>query len=430
MNALPRHWSPDEGFARALDETDPLLGLRREFAMPAGSDGAPVVYLLGNSLGLMPLAARDLVHEEVEHWARLAIDGHFQARVPWASYHEAINPALARVVGARPDEVVAMNTLTINLHLMLASFYRPEGRRIKVLMEDRAFPSDRYAVASHLALRGVDPAEAIVVATPRAGEETLRTEDVEGLLAEQGHEIALVLFGGVNYLTGQWFDLGRIAAAARRQGCMVGYDLAHAAGNVPLDLHDWDVDFAVWCTYKYLNAGPGAIAAAFVHERHGFDPATPRLAGWWGQTMADRFAMGPRFTPALGAAGWEVSNPPILSLAPLRASLEQFDRAGMAALRAKSESLTGYLAALLAGLPDSPLRMLTPDEAGARGCQLSVQLPGRGRWLHDRLRAEGIVPDYREPDVVRFAPAPLYNTHHEIWRVGQAVHRALTEPVA
>ncbi|MEK6688296.1 MAG: kynureninase [Gemmatimonadota bacterium] len=430
MSAIPHQFRPDEGFAQALDAADPLGSLRNEFAIPAGPDGAPLVYLLGNSLGLMPRSARAIIEEETENWERLAIDGHFAARVPWASYSEAINPALARVVGAEPDEVVAMNTLTVNLHLMLASFYQPDGRRRKVLMEDRAFPSDRFAVASHLALRGVDPSEAILVARPLAGEETLRTEDIEALLEEQGQEIALVMLAGVNYLTGQWFDLGRIAEAARRQGCKVGYDLAHAAGNVPLALHDWDVDFAVWCTYKYLNAGPGSIAGAFIHRRHGSDSSIPRLTGWWGQTMADRFAMGPTHHPAQGAAGWEVSNPPILSLAPLRASLEQFDRVGMPALRQKSEALTGYLAALLSAIPDPPFQLLTPGDPGARGCQLSVQLPGRGRELNDRLRAVGIVPDYREPDVVRFAPTPLYNTYTDVWRVGQAVRAVLTPPGA
>ena len=427
MDHIPHHFSPDEGFARALDAADPLAPLRAEFAIPDGPDGTPVTYLLGNSLGLMPLAVRGILEEEADNWARLAIDGHFSAKVPWANYSEAINPALARVVGAEPDEVVAMNTLTVNLHLMLASFYRPAGTRVKVLMEDRAFPSDRYAVASHLALRGVDPAGAMLVARPREGEESLRTEDIEGLLAEQGKDIALVMLSGVNYLTGQWFDLGRIAAAARRQGCMVGYDLAHAAGNVPLALHDWDVDFAVWCHYKYLNAGPGAVAGAFIHRRHGSDASIPRLSGWWGQTMANRFAMGPVYQAATGAGGWELSNPPIFSLAPLRASLEQFDRVGMAALRQKSEGLTGYLAALLSGLPAEQLVLWTPADPGARGCQLSFQLPGRGRAVHDRLRALGIAPDYREPDVVRFAPAPFYNTYTEMWRVGQAVRRALTE---
>lgn len=428
MSATPQQFRPDEGFAQALDAADPLHSLRHEFAIPAGPDGSPLVYLLGNSLGLMPRSARAILEEETDNWERLAIEGHFAAKVPWASYQEAINPALARVVGAEPDEVVAMNTLTVNLHLMLASFYRPAGRRRKVLMEDRAFPSDRYAVASHLALRGVDPAEAILVARPRPGEETLRTEDIEGLLEEQGKEIALVMLAGVNYLTGQWFDLGRIAAAARRQGCQVGYDLAHAAGNVPLALHDWDVDFAVWCSYKYLNAGPGAIAGAFVHRRHGSDPSIPRLTGWWGQSMADRFAMGPTYQAAQGAAGWEVSNPPILSLAPLRASLEQFDRVGMTALRQKSEALTGYLAALLSAIPDPSFQMLTPEDPGARGCQLSYQLPGRGRQLHDRLRAVGIVPDHREPDVVRFAPTPFYNTYTDVWRAAQAVRAVLTPP--
>lgn len=416
-------FSPAEGFARALDRADPLASFRGAFRLPVDADGRALVYLLGNSLGAMPHAARADVEEILEAWPRYGVEGFATGERPWMTYQDALREPLARLVGARPGEVVTMNTLTVNLHLLLASFYRPRPGRTRVLMEARAFPSDTYAVTSHLHLRGVDAAEGILEAVPRAGEATLRTEDLEALIEEGGREIALVLLGGVNYYTGQWFDLARVAAAARRQGCLVGFDLAHAIGNVPLSLHEWDVDFAVWCSYKYLNGGPGAIGGAFVHERHALDPAVPRLAGWWGNDPATRFDMGPVFAPDAGAAGWQVSTPPVLSMAPLRASLALFDQAGLPALRRKSGALTGYLEALLADLIPDPLRVLTPADPAARGCQLSLHLPGRGRPLHEALRAEGIVTDYREPDVVRLAPVPLYNSFHEVWRTADIIRK-------
>jgi kynureninase len=418
-------FSPEESLARRLDATDPLAGFRAEFELPLGLDGAPAVYFLGNSLGPLPRRATAEVEGVLRTWARQGVDGFMEGPAPWMPYLDALREPMAAIVGARPPEVVAMNTLTVNIHLLLASFYRPAGRRRKVLMEEKAFPSDRYAVASHLRLRGADPEGDLLLVGPRAGEHAVRTEDVEVLLAERGREVALVFLPGVNYFTGQRFDLARITAAGHRAGCLVGTDLAHAAGNVPLALHDWDVDFAVWCSYKYLNAGPGAIAGAFVHERHGQDPGVPRLAGWWGNDPASRFDMRPVFQPDRGAAGWQISTPPVLSLAPLAAALAQFDRAGMRALRAKSVALTGYLEALLAGLPGAALEILTPADPEARGCQLSLRLGGRGRWLHDRLRAAGVVGDYRDPDVVRLAPAPLFNTFHEVWRAGHAVRAAL-----
>lgn len=425
MTTISHPPSLDESFARLLDREDPLASFRSEFHLAQAPDGQPWTYLLGNSLGLMPKAARPAVEEELTTWEELAVEGHFRAERPWATWADSLRDSMARVVGAMPDEVVVMNTLTVNLHLMLASFYRPRGARRKVLMEARAFPSDQYAVATHLALRGGDPTRDVVVARPREGEDSLRTEDLLALIEQQGSEIALVLLGGVNYYTGQLFDLGGIAEVARRQGCVVGYDLAHAAGNVPLALHDWKVDFAVWCTYKYLNGGPGSIAAAFVHERHGTDPSIPRLAGWYGNDPEVRFEMRPDFEANTGASGWQLSNPPILSMAPLRVALEQFDRAGMDALRRKSESLTGYLEALLLAIPGAPVRILTPANPAERGCQLSLHLPGRGRWLFDALRNQGILGDYREPDVVRLAPAPLYNSFHEAWRVAGAIRSLL-----
>lgn len=416
--------SREEGFALAQDAADPLAGFREEFEWPVDDGGRRLTYLVGNSLGLLPKGARALVNEELDEWARRGVEAHLQARTPWYTYHEFLRDSTARLVGARPDEVVVMNTLTTNLHLMLASFYRPAGARVKVVMEENAFPSDQYAVASHLRVRGVDPAN-IIVARARPGEATLRTEDLEALLAERGQEIALLLLGGVNYYSGQLFALERLAGAAHREGIVVGYDLAHAMGNAPLSLHDWNVDFAVWCSYKYLNGGPGAPGGCFVHQRHGDDTGIQRLGGWWGNDPRTRFEMRPEFIPRPGADGWQLSNPAILSMAPLRASMDLFDRAGYPALRAKSEALTGYLEALLAAIPGSPIRVLTPSAAAERGCQLSLHVAGRGRALHDALRERDIIADYRAPDVVRMAPTPLYNSYHDAWRTARAVGEVL-----
>jgi len=411
--------------AAARDAADPLAGFGDRFESPRGADGQPLTYLVGNSLGLMPKRARLLLEEEMEDWGRFGVEGHLEARTPWYSYHEVFRDAAARLVGAAPADVVLMNSLTVNLHLMLVSFYRPHGDRTAVLMEEHAFPSDTYAVQTHLAARGVDPGGNLLVARARPGEDHLRTEDLLAMLAERGREIALVLLGGVNYYTGQLFDLPRIALAARQAGCMVGFDLAHAVGNVPLALGDWDVDFAVWCSYKYLNGGPGAVAGCYVNPRHGRDPSVPRFAGWWGNDPATRFEMRPDFVPRPGADGWQLSNPPIFSMTPLRAAFELFDEVGMPALRARSVALTGALEALLRALPGSPIRILTPSDPSARGCQLSLKVPGRGRWLHDALRREGIVTDYRDPDVVRMAPVPLYNTFADVVRTAEAVGRIL-----
>ena len=413
----------DEGFARRLDAEDPLASFRDRFHLPKGSDGRARIYFNGNSLGLQPLAARALVEEELEAWARLGVEGHFRARTPWYSYHEALRDPMARLVGAGPGEVVMMNSLTVNLHLMMASFYRPTPERHAILMEDAAFPSDTYAAKSQLRLHGFDPRVSLVIARPREGEATLRSDDLEELLARRGREIALVLFSGVHFHTGQLFDLERLSRAAHAAGALVGLDLAHAAGNVPLGLHDWDVDFAVWCSYKYLNAGPGAVAGCFVHERHGRDRSLPRLAGWWGNDPATRFRMHlePEFVPREGADGWQVSNPPILAMAPLRASLALFDEAGMDALRAKSVLLTGYLEWLIDRIPSSPLAILTPPDPEARGSQLSLRLADRPRERLRALEEAGAVVDLREPDVIRVAPVPLYNTFDEVRRFAAAL---------
>jgi kynureninase len=419
-------YGSDEAWAREQDRADPLAWCRERFELPRDPSGAPLTYLCGNSLGLMPRAARASVAEVLDDWSRLAVEGHLDADTPWYSYHEWFRNPLAAVVGATPGEVVAMNSLTVNLHLMLVSFFRPTAERFKILIEDAAFPSDTYAVASHLETRGLDPSTAMLVARPRGGETLLRSEDLEALLAQQGHEIALVLLPGVQYHTGQLLDIGRITAAAHRAGCIAGFDLAHAAGNADLRLHDWNVDFAVWCSYKYLNGGPGAVGGCFVHQRHG-KSARQRFAGWWGNDPATRFRMhlNSSFVPVEGADGWQLSNPPILAMAPLRESLKIFAEAGIAALRAKSERLTGYLEFVLGQIPQADFRIITPKEPAERGCQLSIRHPQAGDLIA-RLREQGIVGDFRAPDVIRLSPVPSYNTFHEVWRVGQALARIAT----
>lgn len=404
-------------YARRLDADDPLAVLRGEFCLPRRPDGSPAVYLCGHSLGLEPRAARQLVDEELEDWATLAVDAHFRGRRPWYPYQEMFRDTGARLVGALPGEVVFMNGLTVNLHLAMASFYRPTRERHAILMESCAFPSDTYAARTQIAHHGFPPDESLLIATPRPGEHTLRTEDVEARIDRDGARIALVLFSGVNYFTGQFFDLPRITAAAHAKGCRVGLDLAHAAGNVVLSLHDWNVDFAAWCTYKYLNSGPGAVAGCFIHERHARDPSLPRLGGWWGNDPATRFRMHlePEFVPVPTAESWQLSNPPILSMAPLKASLDIFDRVGMPALRERSERLTGFLESCLDRLPHERYSIITPRTPAQRGCQLSILVHDRPRELVAKLHAEGVVCDFREPNVIRVAPVPLYNTFEEVW---------------
>ena len=420
--------SLERSFAEQQDRADPLARMRSEFRIPTHADGTEQVYLCGHSLGLQPKAVAGFVQEELDSWARRAVDGHFESQRPWLSYHERFAPSLARLVGAQPLEVVAMNTLTVNLHLMLATFYRPTRERPKILIEKNAFSSDRYAVASQVRLHGFDPQTAMLEIGPRAGEEAVRTEDVLALIEREGAQIATVMLPSVQYLNGQRFDLPAIAQQARRAGCRVGFDLAHAIGNVPLELHDCGADFAVWCHYKYVNAGPGAIGGCFVHERHARDFDLVRLAGWWGHDKASRFRMPHDIQPLPGAEGWQISNLPILAAAPLLASLPQFDTAGLPALRAKSLLLTGYLESLLrAQLADS-LTILTPTDPEARGCQLSLRLKrtaSEARKVFDALAAAGVTGDWREPDVIRVAPVPLYNTFCDVWEFVAALGRAL-----
>jgi len=415
-------FSADEDFARQLDTDDPLGQFREKFHLPLGKEGKPLIYLAGNSLGLMPKAARKIVEQELDDWARLAVDAHLGAATPWYSYHETLREPIARLVGAQPNEVICMNSLTVNLHLMMATFYRPTKARFKILMEEPAFPSDTYAIKTHIAHHGFDPKEALVLARPRDGEATVRQDAIEVLLEKEGDEIALVLIAGVNFFTGQLFELEKITAAAQQRGCLVGIDLAHAIGNVPLALHDWNADFAVWCSYKYLNSGPGAVAGAFVHERHATNRELPRLAGWFGNDPATRFRMHlePEFIPVPSADGWQISNPPIFSMAPLRASLSIFDEAGgMEMLRAKSIKLTGYLQFLLERAGQSKVTIITPRDEKARGCQLSILVHEHPKELFGKLEAAGVKCDFREPNVIRAAPTPLYNTFHEVWRFAQ-----------
>jgi kynureninase len=414
--------------AAVLDAADPLAPLRKRFHLPRAQDGGPAVYFCGNSLGPMPVAAEVQVQRVLEAWSTLAVRGHHDGRAPWLSYHEPFAAPLARLVGAAPGEVVAMNTLTVNLHLMLTSFYRPTAERHRLLIEQSAFPSDRYAVVSQLALHGLSASGSLLEVAPRPGEATLRTEDLIVAIERAGSSLALVLLPGVQYLSGQRLDLKALAGAARRVGARVGFDLAHSIGNVPLELHDSGADFAVWCSYKYLCGGPGAVAGAFVHERHARDAALPRLSGWWGHDAATRFAMGPDFTAMPGAEGWQLSNPPILSLAPLAAALELFDAAGMTALREKSLALTQRLRTGLERRCGRALEVLTPMEPAEHGAQLSVRIAGgatRGREVFARLGAAGVIGDWREPDVVRLAPAPLYNTFAEVDRAIEHVAAAV-----
>jgi kynureninase len=422
--------------ARERDARDPLAGFRARFALPADARGEPLVYLCGHSLGLLPIAARELVNEELEEWARLAVQAHEHGRRPWVPYHENLTAGLAVLSGARPDEVVAMNSLTVNLHLMLASFYRPQGTRTRILIEAGAFSSDRHAVTSQIAWRGLDPQDALLELPPQAGEVTVPEEAIEASLARHGEEIALVLWPGVQFRTGQAFDIARIARAAHAAGCIAGFDLAHSIGNTPLSLHAADADFAVWCSYKYLNGGPGAIGGCFVHQRHseaqprtshgGTLPGT-RLAGWWGHEQPTRFLMEPQFRAASGAAAWQISNPPILAAAPLIASLSIFLQAGSEALRAKSVALTGFLEELLRPLAPG-VQILTPREPERRGGQLSLRLAAgehRGKQVFDALGARGIVCDWRSPDIIRVAPVPLYNRFEDVWRFACALRDTL-----
>jgi len=404
-------------YARKLDREDPLKAYRRQFHIPSYK-GKTVAYFTGNSLGLQAVKTKSFVMEELEDWETMGVEGHLHARRPWLYYHKFSKRALGRIVGAKPGEVVAMNQLTINLHLMLASFYKPSQERFKIIAEAGAFPSDQYALETQLRWHGLDPREALIEISPRNGEATLRTEDVVQAIAHHGKSLSLVLFGAVQYYTGQFFNIQKITAAAHEAGAIAGFDLAHAIGNVSLNLHKDDVDFAVWCSYKYLNSGPGAIAGAFVHERHGNNASIPRLAGWWGHDEKERFQMRKGFKPMRGADGWQVSNVPVLQAAAHLAALEIFDKAGMPAIRRKSVLLTGFLEYLLTQLDPSNkyFKVITPSSPSERGCQLSIFFHEHGKKIATALPAHGIITDWREPNVIRVAPIPFYNTFGEVYQ--------------
>ncbi|MBY0261224.1 MAG: kynureninase, partial [Phycisphaerales bacterium] len=426
------------GRDQALDHADELKGFQDKFSIPMHGAGS-CIYLCGNSLGLMPAETRRAISDDLEAWAHLGVEGHFHAKHPWLPAHEPLRGPMSRLVGAGEREVVAMNSLTVNLHLMMASFYRPTRERYKIVIEDAAFPSDSYAVQSQANLRGFAAGDAVVRLRPREGESTLRTEDVVDTIGRHAASVALVMLGGVNYLSGQLMDIPAITKATHAVGAVAGWDLAHAAGNAELRLHDWGADFACWCSYKYLNSGPGAVAGCFVHERHAENLAKfgerdflPRLAGWWGNDPATRFAMGPEFVPVDRADAWSMSNPPILALTPVRVSLEIFDKVGMAALRQKSRRLTDYLQGLIDAIPGSEraIRVITPRDFRERGCQFSLAVLDRGREFHQALTRAGVACDFREPNVVRVAPAPLYNTFHDCWRFAGILREHLAKTTA
>jgi kynureninase len=419
--------SHDRDFARALDASDTLSPLRARFALPTLRPD--LIYFVGNSLGPMPHAVRALMQEELDDWAHFGVAGHMGARRPWFSYHEQLRAPLARLVGALEHEVVAMNTLTVNLHLMLTTFYRPEGRRTKLLVEKGAFPSDTYAVMTHVAARGLDPEVEVIELAPREGEWTLREEDVEARIAALGDTLALAMLPGVQYRTGQAFDLARLTRSVHAVGARCGWDLAHAAGNIDLALHASQCDFAVWCSYKYVNSGPGAVAGAFIHDRNVRDLDLPRHGGWWGNDPDTRFRMEPRFAPVARADAWSLSNPPILSTLPLIASLAEFDRAGIAQLRAKSVRMTALLEYRLREIPS--VEIITPTASWQRGAQLSLLIGKNAHARYEAFKAAGLMCDYRESGrgiagegIVRLAPAPLFNTFDEVWRAAEIVRDA------
>jgi kynureninase len=411
-------------YARSQDQADPLRHFRERYYFPQ-HEGKDVIYFCGNSLGLQPKGVEAALMRELKQWREHGVEGHFRGEMPWMYYHRFLVGQSAQIVGAQPEEVVVMNTLTANLHFMMASFYRPTRERYKIIMEAGAFPSDQYAMESQARYHGFDPEDAIVELAPREGEHTLRTEDIVAAIGRHGASTALVMFGGVNYYTGQLFDLPAIVEAGHKAGAYVGFDLAHAAGNVPLRLHDWGADFAAWCSYKYLNAGPGGPGGVFVHERHGNNPALPRFAGWWGHDEERRFLMEKGFHPMRGAAGWQLSNAQVLSFAAHKAGLDLFAEAGMTALREKSLRLTAYLEFIIDEINRKGARfqIITPRDPAQRGAQLSLLTGADGRQLFDRLTQSGVIADWREPNVIRLAPVPMYVSFEDVWRFGEIVER-------
>ncbi|WP_430928803.1 kynureninase [Polaribacter marinivivus] len=403
-------------FAKQLDERDPLKEVRNKFHIPKDNNGKDWLYFTGNSLGLQPKVTADYIQQELKDWANLGVEGHFEAKNPWLHYHEYLTDNMAKIVGAKPKEVVVMNTLTTNLHLLMVSFYSPTKTKYKIVIESDAFPSDRYAVQSQLKFHGFSEND-LIEWKPRRGEELLNIEDLETIIDKQGDEIAMLLIGGVNYYTGQFLDIKKIAEIGHSKNCIVGIDLAHGAGNIQPNLHDSGVDFAAWCTYKYLNSGPGSLAGLFVHERHADNKDLPRFAGWWNHNKETRFNMRMPFDVMEGAEGWQLSNPPILSMAAIKASLDLFEEVGMDALREKSEKLTGYFEFLINQIETDRIRIITPKNPKERGCQLSIQVKNADKSLHQKLMDHHIITDWREPDVIRCAPVPMYNSFEDVYQM-------------
>ena len=419
------HYKSGLEYAKQLDQNDVLASFRNQFHIPKDKNGNDLIYFCGNSLGLQPKSTKEYINQELEDWANLGVEGHTEGKNPWLHYHEFLTETMATIVGAKEKEVIVMNSLTANLHLMMVSFYKPTAKRYKILIEADAFPSDKYAVESQLRHHGYNDKEGLVLWKARKGEELANYNDLEAILAEQGDEIALIMIGGVNYYTGQFFDLKRITDLGHKNGCVVGFDCAHGAGNVDLDLHNSGADFAVWCSYKYLNSGPGSLSGAFVHERHTNRKDLNRFTGWWSHNKKTRFKMRDEFDQLEGAEGWQLSNPPILSMAAIRASLDVVKEAGFKNMIAKSKELTGYFEFLINELNHSDIKIITPSNPDQRGCQLSIQVKNADRTLHDKLTAAGTITDWREPDVIRCAPVPLYNSFTDVFEFVERLKKLL-----
>lgn len=415
-----------KAYAQQQDLEDPLNNYKKRFHIPKNKKGEPLIYLTGNSLGLQPKTTSDYINQELQDWAQLGVEGHFESKNPWLSYHELLTDNMAHVVGAKPSEVIVMNTLTTNLHLMMVSFYKPTSKRYKILIESDAFPSDKYAVESQLRHHGYNDKEGLILWKPRPNETLLRHEDLERILKEQGEEIALIMVGGVNYYTGQFLNLKRITTLGHTYGCTVGFDCAHGAGNVALNLHDSGADFAVWCTYKYLNAGPGSLGGCFVHERHGNNKTLNRFTGWWSHNKKTRFNMRGEYDQLPGAEGWQLSNPPILSMAAIKASLDIFNQVGIDKLIVKSRKLTLYFEFLLEQFTNNTIQIITPKTPEDRGCQLSIQVNDANKSLHNELTKSGVITDWREPNVIRCAPVPLYNTYLDVFNMVEILKTILS----
>lgn len=416
-------------FALQFDKSDELSDYRQRFHIPT-VNGKDALYFTGNSLGLQPKTVKSHLIQEVEDWAKFGVEGHFEAKNPWVSYHKILSEPFARLVGAQPDEVVAMNGLSVNLHLMMVSFYQPKGKRTKIICEAKAFPSDQYMLESQVKFHGLNPEETIIEVSPREGEHCIREEDILSCIEEVGDELALVFWGGVNYYTGQVFDMPKITEVAKEVGAFVGFDLAHGVGNVSLNLHDWGVDFACWCSYKYLNSGPGSVSGIFVHNKHENNKDLPRFAGWWGHDEERRFLMEKGFVPMKGAQGWQLSNAAVFSMAPCKASMDIFDEVGLPKLIEKSRKLTNFMEFVFNDISERydncNFEIITPKEERYRGCQLSVLMHGQGKEMFDYITKEGVIADWREPNVIRLAPVPLYNSFEDIFKLGQIIENALS----